>query len=98
MAHGGQETAPLNASQLEALCMTLLTMGHENVATSMAWVLCLLAEHPEVRRRPLAILLLCPVPCVLCPVSCVVCPISCVLCPSYIRLVLILAFVHLVGR
>jgi len=37
----------LTRSQVRNLCLTFLTMGHENVATALAWCVILLAEHPD---------------------------------------------------
>eukprot|EP00756_Hemistasia_phaeocysticola_P047597 Hpha_TRINITY_DN22072_c0_g1::TRINITY_DN22072_c0_g1_i1::g.112145::m.112145 len=52
MLSGWMEADPtLTRDELENLCMTFLTMGHENVATAMSWTLIRLAEHPESQKR-----------------------------------------------
>merc|ERR1712217_160038 len=37
--------------ELNQLCMTFLSMGHENVATAIAWTLVFLGERQELQQR-----------------------------------------------
>ena len=37
-------------SELENLCLTFLTMGHENVATAITWTLIMLADNPDSQQ------------------------------------------------
>ncbi len=41
----------LSDDELENLCLTFLTMGHENVSTAIAWTLVQLAENPIAQER-----------------------------------------------
>mmetsp|Transcript_104850 Transcript_104850/g.338121 ORF Transcript_104850/g.338121 Transcript_104850/m.338121 type:complete len:334 (-) Transcript_104850:93-1094(-) len=41
----------LSDDDLENLCLTFLTMGHENISTSIAWTLIQLAENQEAQRE-----------------------------------------------
>uniref|UniRef100_A0A7S3PFH7 Cytochrome P450 n=1 Tax=Aplanochytrium stocchinoi TaxID=215587 RepID=A0A7S3PFH7_9STRA len=39
----------LSDDEIYNLCMTFLTMGHENVATAISWFIITLAENPDVQ-------------------------------------------------
>ena len=45
------DDAALSRDELHALCMTFLTMGHENIATAVAWTVLLLAQNPACQER-----------------------------------------------
>ncbi|GBG31584.1 Cytochrome P450 714B1 [Hondaea fermentalgiana] len=45
------DPAGLSDDEVENLCLTFLTMGHENISTSISWCLIHLAENPDVQDR-----------------------------------------------
>jgi len=44
-----QRQPQLTTEELQGCCLTLLTMGHENVGSAMAWTLLLLASQPTLQ-------------------------------------------------
>mmetsp|Transcript_10081 Transcript_10081/g.19757 ORF Transcript_10081/g.19757 Transcript_10081/m.19757 type:complete len:485 (-) Transcript_10081:205-1659(-) len=41
----------LSDAEIENLCLTFLTMGHENISSTISWSLIHLAENPDVQDR-----------------------------------------------
>jgi len=41
----------LSDDELQNLCMTFLTMGHENISTAMSWLLLQLAQNPDIQNQ-----------------------------------------------
>jgi len=38
-------------ADVQTMAMTLLSMGHENISTTLAWALCFLAEHQDIQEK-----------------------------------------------